>query len=62
MTQNYVTVSIKLCLDVWNDEYTILCKFISYKLQTKVFYLATTALVPLTINTGEEPERVKINK
>ena len=72
MMQNYVTVSIKLCPDVWNDEYIILCKFIQFNLiqyaltnpkpQTKVFYLATTALVPFTIHTGEEPERAKINK
>ena len=32
MTQNYVTVSIKLCPDVWNDEYIILCKFIQFNL------------------------------
>ena len=30
MTQNYVTVSIKLCLDVWNYEYIILYKFIKF--------------------------------
>ena len=27
MTSNYVIVSIKLCLDVRNDEYIILCNF-----------------------------------
>ena len=74
MTQNYVTVSIKSCADVWNDEHIILCKFIQFNLinsiyfsqyaltnpksQTKVFYLATTALVPFTkIQAGSQKEQ-----
>ena len=60
------------CLKWWVQ---YLCEFIQFnsiyfsqyaltnpKSKTKVFYSATTALVPFTINTGEEPERATINK